>query len=108
MPPNVDTINLTWDSLATGIAVGKGDAVTYSETVSIKDLWEVYPELRVTRTPEKFRDQVEKAARFSREHNAFHNLRDLFVEEALHTTLRENRDVLKFEDETETENKEEK
>ena len=65
--------------------------------VGVKDLWEVFPELRTHHDPRKFAEALRKAARFSREHKAFHDLRDEFS------------DLVRFMNDEETEeNKEEK
>lgn len=71
--------------------------------VGVKDLWEVFPELRTHHDPQKFAEALVKAARFSRERKAFHDLRDEFNENALYTALDEFGIVLKLEDETEEE-----
>lgn len=54
--------------------------------VPVEDLWAVFPELKQG-TPEEFIRKIEQAAKFSRQHEAFHDLRDNFESEAVGVVL---------------------
>lgn len=84
-----------------------GDTITFyypsGPSVSVRDLWEVYPGL-VGGEPSDFAADVAKAAEWSRGHERLHNLRDRFEDAAIEAVA----EMGLFEDDNEPEIEEKK